>query len=235
MAFSADKLQSKSLRQQVADQIRAALLSGSLQPGQKVVEREFAAQFGVSLTVVREAIVQLETEGVIVKKPNASTAIVQLSDRDILDIFAVRRELERYAFVEAARRITDEECDNLQALYEKALHFASVDDGEGYVQADLSWHRAVWRVTQNKFLESALQRAIIPLFGFSLIQLVMSEDFDLMKDARAHQDLMQALANKNPQQASEAFERAVETWMDYALETAPPAELGKPGSHRAQY
>ena len=217
MLFCAEPLQPKTMRQQIAAQIREALLGGALRPGEKIVERDLAAQFGVSLTVVREAIIQLETEGVIVKRANASTSVVQLSTREVLDIFAVRRELERYAFVEAARRISDEECRQLRALHDDAVARASEGGSEAYIRADLAWHEAVWRISQNKFLESALQRVVIPLFGFSYIQFA-ADNFNLVEDAATHAPLMNALCEKSPQLAEREFEKAVEVWMDYALE-----------------
>lgn len=218
MPFETVKIETKTLRQQIASQIRSAILTGLIKPGEKIVERELAAQFQVSLTVVREAIVQLEAEGVVVKRPNASTAIVQLSIRDILDIFAVRRELERYAFTEAARQITDDELQKLEQLHQAAAELAQQGDGDAYIQADLAWHQAVWKVAKNTFLEAALQRVIIPLFGFSYIQLASSAAFDLEEDIHSHEKLMDALRQKNPHKAEKAFEEAAEIWMGYALE-----------------
>lgn len=218
MLFYAEKIEPKTLRQQITAQIREALLRGQLHPGEKIVERELAAQFEVSLTVVREAIVQLEAEGIVIKRSNASTAIVQLSVRDILNIFAVRRELERYAFIEAARLISDEEFHELETLHHQAISLAKAGDADAYVQADLAWHQAVWHITRNSFLETALQRVIIPLFGFSYIQLASSAGFDLEEDAKSHGKLMEAMRHKNPKEAKTAFTQAAEIWMNYALE-----------------
>lgn len=218
MLIYSEKIEPKTLRQQIAAQIRDTLLRGLIKPGEKIVERELAAQFQVSLTVVREAIVQLEAEGIVVKRPNASTAIVQLSSQDILDIFAVRRELERYAFVEAAHQISDEELQGLEELHNQAIELAKEGNADAYVQADLAWHQAIWRVTKNQYLQTALERVVIPLFGFTYIQLASSAGFDLEEDANSHGKLMDALRNKSPRQMQKAFAQSAEMWMDYALE-----------------
>ena len=219
MQFYTEALEPKTLRQQITSQVRDSLLRGLIKPGEKIVERELAAQFQVSLTVVREAIVQLEAEGIVVKRPNASTSIVQLSSQDILDIFAVRRELERYTFMEAARQICDDELLVLEDLHNQAILLAKEDNAEAYVQADLAWHQAVWRITKNQFLETALQRVVIPLFGFTYIQLASSARFDLVEDVKSHDKLMDALRNKSPRQMQNAFEQSAELWMDYAFDT----------------
>ena len=106
MAF--EKLSSKTLRGQIAQRLRDAILDGRLAPGDKLVERQLAAEFGASLTAVREAIIQLETEGFIIKRPNAATYVTKLSIEDIEKVFTLRMMLETHAIEEACRRATPE-------------------------------------------------------------------------------------------------------------------------------
>lgn len=229
MPIVSEKLSSPTLRQQLATHIRDSVLRGALLPGEKIVERDLAARFGTSLTVVREAIVQLETEGLIVKRPNASTSIVELSAQDVFDIFAVRRELERYAMVEAARRASPEEAQMLELLHQAAVEAASEGDADAYVQADLAWHQAVWSIAKNSFLETALRGVVTRLFGFSYIQLASLPGFNLLEDAHSHRAVLTAIQNNDPNQAEAAFIAAVETWKDYALaleNQARPAATG---------
>src|SRR6185295_16337380 len=108
MSVVFEKLTNNTLRGRIAEQMRSAILNGSLAAGQRIVERTSAAEFGASLTSVREAIIQLESEGFITKKPNASTYVTQLSLPEAEKIFAVRRVLEEFAIQEAARLATPE-------------------------------------------------------------------------------------------------------------------------------
>lgn len=211
MPVLAEKLNSPTLRQQVVVKIRDAVIRGMLHPGEKLVERELAAKFGASLTVIREAIVQLESEGIIIKRPNASTSIVQLSSDDILKIYAVRRELEGYALVEAARNITREEGKALEACHKRALESAAIEDADAYIQSDLAWHQTAWTATKNEFLETALRRLVIPLFGFSYIQL-STQGFNLLRDAQSHSELSQAIIDRNPEGVMKAFPAALLVW-----------------------
>lgn len=232
MPLLTDKLAAPTLRQQLATHIRNSVLRGALLPGEKIVERDLAAHFGTSLTVVREAIIQLETEGLIVKRPNASTAVVQLSAQDVLDIFAVRRELERYAVTEAARRITRPEFQMLEILHLDAVAIATSGDAEAYVQADLAWHQALWSVTKNAFLETALQSVVTRLFGFSYIQLASLPGFDLIEDAHSHRLVLDALQRNNAEAAAAAFALAVDTWMDYALAIGDSVDISWQSSEK---
>ena len=80
-------------------------MDGTLKTGERIVERKLAAQFGASLAVVREAIIQLEAEGFITKWPNTSTHVTRLSLAETEKIFAVRKVLEGFAVEEAARLV----------------------------------------------------------------------------------------------------------------------------------
>ena len=65
------KIVPSTLRQQIAREIRQSILQRQLLPGERLIEREISSRFGTSLTVVREALIQLEAEGLITKRPNA--------------------------------------------------------------------------------------------------------------------------------------------------------------------
>src|SRR6266852_9971407 len=93
-----ERLPSSSLRGRNAEALRDAILNGTLAEGQRLVERSLAAQLGASLTAVREALIELEMEGFITKRPNAATYVTKLTEADVRKIYAVRRILEGFAF-----------------------------------------------------------------------------------------------------------------------------------------
>src|SRR5262249_53423067 len=103
-----------TLRGRIAEQIRDAILNGTLDEGERIVERKLASQFGASLTVIREAIVQLEGEGFITKRPNSSTHVTTLSVPEAKKIFACRRVFEGFATAEAAKLASVEAIDSLE-------------------------------------------------------------------------------------------------------------------------
>src|ERR1700694_1600901 len=103
MPLAPQKLAQSTLRQQIVKEIRQAILNRSLVSGERLVERALAERLGTSLTAIREALIQLESEGLITKRPNATTHVTELSLKDVEQIYAVRQVLERFAFQEAAR------------------------------------------------------------------------------------------------------------------------------------
>jgi len=97
-----ERLPNYSLRGRIAETLREAILSGSVQEGQRLIERKLATELGASLTAVREALIELEMEGFITKRRNAATYVTKLSAADVRKIYDVRRILEGFAFEQAA-------------------------------------------------------------------------------------------------------------------------------------
>lgn len=224
MPLVARKLIPSSLRQQIAHEIRQAILNRSLVPGERLVERELAARLGASLTVTREALIQLEMEGLIIKKPNATTHVTQLSREDVEQVFAVRRILERFAFQEAARKASTAQIQRLAELHEKAKVAAASGDGCAYIGVDFQWHEAVWQAAGNQCLLETLKRVALPLFGFSAIRVAIREGFDLMHDTTTHGPLLAAIQAGDPDAAGVAFDRFVTVWETQSLDASDPSQ-----------
>src|SRR5262245_5016510 len=93
------------LRLQVLDSLREAIIAGRLAPGRRLTERELIEMLGVSRTVVREALRQLESEGLIANIPNKGPVVRELTPDEARDLYAIRSSLEGLAarlFVENA-------------------------------------------------------------------------------------------------------------------------------------
>lgn len=85
------------LRHSVTESIRNAIAVGHFRPGERLLERELCEMIGVSRTLVREALRQLETEGLIKVLPHRGPVVVQLTRKEAMDIYDVRVELEGLA------------------------------------------------------------------------------------------------------------------------------------------
>lgn len=96
------------LRQQVESALRQAITDGRFLPGRRLTERELTAGLGVSRTLVREALRQLESEGLIAVIPNRGPIVRQLSTEEIEDLYAIRAVLEGLAARSFAEKAGDE-------------------------------------------------------------------------------------------------------------------------------
>src|SRR5271156_6163978 len=98
--------ESAPLRRQVLDEIRQSIIAGRLEPGSRLVERKLIAMMGVSRTVIREALRQLESEGLVSVVPNKGPIVRELTLGEARDLYSIRAVLEGLAvrlFVESAK------------------------------------------------------------------------------------------------------------------------------------
>jgi DNA-binding GntR family transcriptional regulator len=212
MPFVFEPLELATLRRRVADRIEDAILQGTLKEGERLVERRLASQFGTSLTVVREALIALEADGFVVKKPNAATYVTKLSQDAAKQIFDVRKVLEAFAVEEAARRATPALMAELERAYSDLVSAARSHQREAFLQADFALHEKIWSIADNEYLELALRRILIPIYAFSAIRIHSEEAFDLLTDAQSHLPVLEAIKANEPALARERFMRALEVW-----------------------
>src|SRR3954452_22166722 len=100
----------------VRDELQHALLEGVLQPGERLRAEALAQRFGTSRTPVREALLQLEAQGLVEVEPNRGAVVKAFDAADLLDLYALRALLEPAAAARAATRIDDDGIARLTEL-----------------------------------------------------------------------------------------------------------------------
>ena len=116
------------LRRQVLDELRQSIIAGRLAPGARLVERELTSMMGVSRTVVREALRQLESEGLISIIPNKGPVVRELTLAEATDIYSIRAVLEGLAARRFVENANDSQIEKLQqALDATAEAYERVD------------------------------------------------------------------------------------------------------------
>ncbi len=212
MPASFHKVSQSTMRAAVANTIRNAILDGELQPGERLVERKLALQFGASLSVIREALVELETEGFLVKRRNTATYVTNITAEHTAKVFELRNVLESHAVVCAAERALPSDIEDLRAIHEEMCGRAKAGDCMGYLRADLRWHERLWRIADNEYLQASLERALVPLYAFFAIRSARISSFDLTEDAVAHLSILDALEKNDAVAAEAAVKSAMQRW-----------------------
>lgn len=106
------------LREQTVEEIRESIIAGRHEPGSRLKEKDLCEQIGVSRTVIREALRQLEAERLVRIQPNVGPIVVTLSRQDVADLYQTREALESAAARLAASHATAEQVDTLKAAYD---------------------------------------------------------------------------------------------------------------------
>jgi DNA-binding GntR family transcriptional regulator len=137
----------EQLSDEVASRLRADIMTGKLRPGTFIRLDETAAQLGVSITPVREALRTLRGEGMVQLEPHRGHVVVPLTRGDIEDIFWLQATIAKELAATAADRITDTEIDELERLNDALATAIEHGAPEEVVAAEFVFHRAFNRAT----------------------------------------------------------------------------------------
>lgn len=129
------------------------ILSSELEPGARLVVRVLSERFGLSPTPIKEALVALEGEGLVVSKARKGYSVAKLDFADIRRLYDLREVVEGLAARLAAHSATPALIDTLEAVHAKHQKRLLAGDLEGSGETDLEFHRALWRASDNSHLE----------------------------------------------------------------------------------
>lgn len=146
------------LREQVADRLRMAIVTGRFQPGMRLIERELCEMLGVSRTSLREALRELQADGLITLKPNKGMSVAILTEETARSIYEVRRMLEGLAARLFARRATGAQ---MKALHDSIEGLAQVYDNfspEAFITAKTHFYDILLDGAGNEVAADMLRR-----------------------------------------------------------------------------
>ena len=144
------------VRQQVAEVLRSAITSGRFMPGQRLVEKDLCELTGVSRASVREALRQLETEGLIETRPNRGPLVSRLSPQDAASIYAVRGALEALAAQLFATQASDQQVAELEAAVRVLDKAYKARDVDRIVEAKRRFYDVLFEGSGNSMIASIL-------------------------------------------------------------------------------
>jgi DNA-binding GntR family transcriptional regulator len=147
---------SRVLSDHIANQVRGAIINDQLKPGQRIVEREIAEAMETSRGPVRDALLLLEQEGLVVRYPHRGTFVTELRLEDAEEIYTLRQAIEGLALEYVLQRATLEDLDGLDEQVQKMA--AEVEAGYDLGKAtelDLEFHRSLCRISGHRRLLEA--------------------------------------------------------------------------------
>ncbi|MFF0434039.1 GntR family transcriptional regulator [Streptomyces sp. NPDC004327] len=145
------------LRDQVREGLRDRIIAGRLKPGDRLVEREVAEEFGVSRVPVREAIRILLGEGFLTAVSPRRIVVREMTRQDVENLFDMREALEVLAVRRAAERRTDAELNTLARLLAEARAATTEGGPERLSRANAAFHAQIVRMSRNELLVTGLE------------------------------------------------------------------------------
>lgn len=194
------------LRDVVFNTLRKAILTGQLQPGERLMEVHLADKLGVSRTPIREAIRKLELEGLVVMMPRRGAEVAKISEKSLQDVLEVRRALDVLIAELACERITDDEIDNLTKA---ALDFENStknikagSDITPIAKADVDFHDIIMEATGNMRLKSLVNNLAEQMYRYRFVYL---KDINIHTNlVDEHQAIVDAIVKRDKIAAAKA-------------------------------
>ena len=201
-----------TLKEKVAAQVHVAILTGDLAPGARIVETRLAKQMNVAQSTVREAIQDLETQGLLVKYPNRETLVRTFTRHDLEKLFRLRLELEGLVMELAQPNATVQALKPLYDLVDQMRTAARRDAIAEFYRLDLQFHRALWALTKNEFLERSVTPLSVGPIAFVLAGSPVPLKGNYVQVADDHAEILDALMRRTPKGARRFMEAKLRAW-----------------------
>jgi DNA-binding GntR family transcriptional regulator len=151
------KKENKSLATMIFDKIREDIINSKYQNGEKIVEAKLAEELGVSRTPVREALKQLELDGLVESMPNRGVVVKGVTKQDIEDIYAIRYAIEAIAVKWSIERMDESDLEKLKEIYELMEFYSFKKDVEKVFELNTKFHETIYNSTKSRYLEHVLR------------------------------------------------------------------------------
>ena len=209
--------------QAAAQAIREAIISGELKGGDRVLEQKWSSRLGIGQPTLREALRELEHQGLLRKVPQRGTYVAELSSDDYRRILEVRIPLEAVAIGRATKNLTAESEKELTDLVMTLEGTGSDIDVNNFHDCDVSFHRKIWELAGNDYLQDFLEVISFRLFVFSVVGRwpdAPNARTERVAAVQQHLGILEGIRSGNSQVARAAFvKHTVQYWnQQYGLD-----------------
>lgn len=201
-----------SLDRLAYEKIKDAILNFQFLPGQALVESELAAQLGISKTPVRDALMRLEKENLVLRIPYKGTYVSDINSEEMVDIFQIRIELEGLAIQLATPALQEEDFARMEELVKE--HAAALNKRNIALvsQINSQFHNVIIQRCSNPMLIDLLLHLDDHLKRYRLLSI--SQGFRSDKSVPEHSQILEALRHRNAEKAKEAMRNHLANAMD---------------------
>ncbi|MBN2794872.1 MAG: GntR family transcriptional regulator [Clostridia bacterium] len=203
------KKENKSLTSLIFDKIREDILNDKYHAGDKIVEAKLADELGVSRTPVREALKQLELDGLVDNIPNRGVVVKGISNQDIHDIYTIRVAIEGIAARWAVERMDEQVVDDLKEIYDLMEFYTFKDDLDKIFELNTRFHETIYRATKSRYLEQVLKD--FQLFIKSTRNKSLQCTGRSSEALNEHKAILEGFIEKDADKAFEATVRHIES------------------------
>lgn len=200
----------KTLPEQVFEVLSDAILAGALKEGQRLPESELAGRMGISRAPVREALAELEKQGLAVHVPRKGKFVAEWSKEDLWEVATLRSVLEGLAAKFAHSNLEPADVHFLKDVIKRMETAEQEGDDEQLITLDLMFHSRIWECSRHKRLQRVLEGLKLQAKFF----MIVTRPSDVVEYNELHLTLLEALLSQDADQAQQA---AIKHVLDTAL------------------
>ncbi len=180
------------------------ILTGKLKQGQKLTEQELCREYEVSRTPIREALRQLDADGLVENILNRGSFVIGLTEQDYEDIFEMRKAYEIQAVKWAIERISKEEMEMLEETFEFMEFYTARNDIEKMLIINTGFHEVIYKASHNRMLQKQLS-SYQSYLKYKGMDSVYSENY-LINILEEHRAIFKAFKDNDLKEGALAME-----------------------------
>jgi DNA-binding GntR family transcriptional regulator len=195
------KISSAVLKAYLVEKLRDAIIAGKFEPGDRLNETSLASRYNVSRVTIREALMQLQLQGLVMNHPRRGMFVNSLSETDTQKINSLRIPLEAEALRLCKTNATKQMVKHLGSLVSQMEKWDPTSQLES-AELDLQFHRAVWGYSGNPYLAKSLNSFVPILFAHRALDGISNEQLRWnLRDHRSLLDLIEGKSDRSPEDA----------------------------------
>ena len=186
------QIRAVNLREQVAEQIRIAIIEGRLKPNDHIVETALCEQLGVSRTPVREALIILERESLVVSIPNRGSFVRAFTPEDVSVLFSMRTTLENFAAELIIDKLTEKDYQALRTLVKRQRFQIEQGDFKLVRSTDMAFHQYLIDASSHPHLIRNWQEIVAQIAAVLYLRAEAQPDYDEYLAIQDHESIIAA-------------------------------------------
>jgi DNA-binding GntR family transcriptional regulator len=220
-----DRLEPRTLKENVTDILRRSIVDGALPPGIEFNQAQIAERLGISRGPIREALAQLEQEGLIESTPYKGVVVTRLTRRYVEELFSVRTALETLAIERAIDRLTPQNLLALNQIVDEMRRAAQANDLTRLVDLDLAFHGQILTMADHQL---AFKLWKVVEVGVRRSLRIRHEIYTLLDEVvGSHPTLVAALEAKDKALAIRILHDHISESLTNMLANLPPETLAE--------
>lgn len=195
-SFTFSKAPKQSLKNIAYESIKTAIVKGDLQPGTRLLEADIAAQMGISRGPVREAIRQLDQEGLTYSHPHRGTVVLEMNKEETEKVFVpTRRLIESFVAENAYQILTKKDYENLESIISQMEYAYEADNLYNLTDLDMKFHTYLVEHTASPTICALWNNITARIHSRLLLQGIVKESLHVV--ANEHREYLEYIRTHN--------------------------------------